>query len=101
MHSDLLDFANGLEVTLLRASNSDLASSEDWMSDDGESYQLSDNPISTDDKVEAEELDDDDGWTGFGSESSQHDQATEDVVAQEPETRQLGMYCISRQYNRK
>ena len=120
MHSDLLDLANELEGSLLglpgrSGANSGRDSLEDldtWhMSDGGESSEVgeeSDNPSESsptdddNDKVEAEELDGGDEWTGFGTSDdqlAQHDQAAEDTDIKEPETRPSGMYHIAGQSN--
>ena len=117
MNSDLLDFANGLEGSLLNVSDhsdadSDLDSTEDLdtrhISDVEESYEVGQTPDNasetspTDDEVEAGELDDSHEWTGFDtndSEISQHEQAAEDTVIRESETRPSGMHPIASRCN--
>lgn len=80
---------------------------------DGESSEAgeaSDNPAECSppdddddsDKVEAEELDGSDEWTGFDTsdnELPQHDQAIEDTDIKESETRPSGMHRIPGQCN--
>lgn len=120
MHSDLLDFANGLEVSLLDVpghsdAKLDRDSSEDsdtWhVPDDGESSEVgetSDNHTESSpsdsggDEDEAEEADSDDEWTGFGPSDNglpQHDQATKDTDITESEIRPSGTHLIASQCN--
>lgn len=123
VHSDLLDFANGLEGSLLDVpghsdANLDRDASEDLdtlhIPDDGESSgvdEASDDPNECSpsddddddgDKVEAEELGGSDEWTGFSTSDNellQVDQATEDTDIKESETRPLGMHRIAGQCN--
>jgi len=114
VHTDLLDFANELEGSLLVPPGPpDANSDRDFLvPDDVESSEVgeaSDNPSKggsptddDDDQVEVEEQDDGDEWTGFGmneNELSEHDPATEETNIKESETRPSGMHRFAGQCN--
>lgn len=114
VHSDLLDFADELESSLLVTPSHPVTNSDrdSLVPDDVESSGVgdaSDNPSEkgsstddVDDQVEMEERDDGDEWTGFGTndnEPSQHDSATEEANIKESETRPSGMHRFAGQCN--
>lgn len=113
VHSDLLDFANGLEVSLLdRPGHSDTGSDRDSeldarnMSDDGEPSEVdeaSDSPIegspTDDDQVDADESDGSDEWIGFGASDNELPQDDQGIEIKESETHPSGKYHIAPRCN--